>query len=479
MQNFRVDRCLDIIKNGKNNIILFGEVGSGKTSLINKLCGTKFKVMEGGYSCTRDIQFGYSKTNDIIIDCPGLNAAEEISRHLKIQKFILSVIPVKIICFVIKLNDRYDLLYQSALQMIKIFYEHKKNIVVVITFAEKITQSEMNEIQTLFIKKFGLEETKIIFSSNDVTSLELTKKLNEIKTNLSNITSIKFKEKNLLSDDDMNIGLDIIEFKEKKMNEYKNAIKIFQKIFDSTKVIQLKYALLKTFQYYKSELIDLFKEKLINKIQDIDTINIETIIFSNELYEYLNIIVDKFETTLQNSQKLLVGVDKKSTYGKYCYQIKNTEKKTSDKNNNIIFGNFEFCKIIIKLDIFNIYIIDNNKVKNIAIANMDKINSDNINDLPLYKNIIDNIINLETKTGVSSNLSNNQNGSLKKGISSESRKDNNLKNQSNCIQKNADYKYIPNNNSRRIHKYIKFPFHLVLLVVIFSFVKLIKINKNS
>ena len=235
------------------------------------------------------------------------------------------------------------------------------------------------------------------------------------------------------------------------MNEYKNAIKIFQKIFDSTKVIQLKYALLKTFQYYKSELIDLFKEKLINKIQDIDTINIETIIFSNELYEYLNIIVDKFETTLQNSQKLLVGVDKKSTYGKYCYQIKNTEKKTSDKNNNIIFGNFEFCKIIIKLDIFNIYIIDNNKVKNIAIANMDKINSDNINDLPLYKNIIDNIIN-------------------------------NLKNQSNCIQKNADkekYKYIPNNNSRRIHKYIKFPFHLVLLVVIFSFVKLIKINKNS
>ena len=78
MKNFRVDRSLDIIKNSKNNIILFGEVGSGKTTLINKLCDTKFKVMEGGYSCTRDIQFGYSKTNDIIIDCPGLNAAEEI-----------------------------------------------------------------------------------------------------------------------------------------------------------------------------------------------------------------------------------------------------------------------------------------------------------------------------------------------------------------------------------------------------------------
>ena len=165
MKNFRVDRSLDIIKNSKNNIILFGEVGSGKTTLINKLCDTKFKVMEGGYSCTRDIQFGYSKTNDIIIDCPGLNAAEEISRHLKIQKFILSVIPVKIICFVIKLNNRYDLLYQSALQMIKIFYEHKNNIVVIITFAEKITQIKMNEIQTLFIKKLGLDKTKIIFSS--------------------------------------------------------------------------------------------------------------------------------------------------------------------------------------------------------------------------------------------------------------------------------------------------------------------------
>ena len=487
MKNFRVDRSLDIIKNSKNNIILFGEVGSGKTTLINKLCDTKFKVMEGGYSCTRDIQFGYSKTNDIIIDCPGLNAAEEISRHLKIQKFILSVIPVKIICFVIKLNNRYDLLYQSALQMIKIFYEHKKNIVVIITFAEKITQIKMNEIQTLFIKKLGLDKTKIIFSSNDVTSLELTKKLNDIKINLVNITSIKFKEKNLLSDD-MNIGLDIIEFKEKKMNEYKNSIKIFQKIFDSTKIIQLKYALLKTFQYYKSELIDLFKEKLINKIQDIDTINIETIMFSNELYEYLNIIVDKFEKSLQNSQKLLVEIDKNSTYGKYCYQIKNTEKKTSEKNNNIIFGNFEFCKIVIKLDNFNIYIIDNNKnffnnnTKNIAITDLDKINSDNASDLPIYKNIIDNIINLETKTNILPNLSNKQNELVKKGISSESEKDNNSKNQYNCIQKNSNkekYKYILNNNSRRISKYIKYPFHLVLLVVIFSFVKLIMVNKNS
>lgn len=210
--------------------------------------------------------------------------------------------------------------------------------------------------------------------------------------------------------------------------------------------------------------------------------------FSNELYEYLNIIVDKFEKSLQNSQKLLVEIDKNSTYGKYCYQIKNTEKKTSEKNNNIIFGNFEFCKIVIKLDNFNIYIIDNNKnffnnnTKNIAITDLDKINSDNASDLPIYKNIIDNIINLETKTNILPNLSNKQNELVKKGISSESEKDNNSKNQYNCIQKNSNkekYKYILNNNSRRISKYIKYPFHLVLLVVIFSFVKLIMVNKNS
>ena len=85
-----LDRGLNKIKRSSNNLILFGEVGSGKTTLLNKLCGTNYEAREGGYSCTRDIQHALSKDKkNIIVDCPGLNAAEDITQHLKVQKFIL------------------------------------------------------------------------------------------------------------------------------------------------------------------------------------------------------------------------------------------------------------------------------------------------------------------------------------------------------------------------------------------------------
>lgn len=87
------------IKHSNSNIILFGEVGCGKTTIINKLCDVDLLTKEGGFSCTRDAQFASTSDGSLIIDFPGLNAAEEVVRHLKIQKSTLSVIPVRIIAF--------------------------------------------------------------------------------------------------------------------------------------------------------------------------------------------------------------------------------------------------------------------------------------------------------------------------------------------------------------------------------------------
>ena len=42
------------------------------------------------------------------IDFPGLNAAEDIVKHLKVQKSCLSSIPARMICLVTKLTARYD-----------------------------------------------------------------------------------------------------------------------------------------------------------------------------------------------------------------------------------------------------------------------------------------------------------------------------------------------------------------------------------
>ena len=65
---FLVSKNFDEIKNSSNNIILFGSVGAGKTTLINKLCNVDLLTKEDGFSCTRDVQ--YSRTPDgNIIKC--------------------------------------------------------------------------------------------------------------------------------------------------------------------------------------------------------------------------------------------------------------------------------------------------------------------------------------------------------------------------------------------------------------------------
>ena len=397
-QNYSVYINIDKVKKSQNNIILFGEVGSGKTTLINKLCNTKYKVEEGGYSCTRDNQFGYTPTHDIVIDCPGLNAAEEISRHLNTQKFILSIIPVKIICFVVKLYTRYDLIFKAVVQMYKIFHEHKNNIVIIITFSEKLSGRQKKDIQNFLAKKLGFDDKKIIFSSNNVKSGDLLQKLNEVKDKMSNINSIRFNEKTLISSD-IEGGLEINEFRENKMNEYKCEIQNFETQWNRPKNNLLQYALLKTFNYYQSKLIDSFREKLKNKIEDIDTINVETIIFSNELYERLNTITESFEKKLSNNQLKNLDIEAENpSYGIIINELKYKDFIAPIKI-NIIYGKFKFCKIIINLDNYGIYIIEENNNNN-AKKSVEKMRTEyNISDsdselVLLYKTIVDNMTKL-------------------------------------------------------------------------------------
>ena len=160
---------LEIIKASKRNVILIGSVGSGRTTLLNKICGKNFQK-DSCFSFSRDALFSRSLTgNNIIIHFHRLNTIVDFARHLKEQQTILSAIPVRLICFVIKYSYRYDEIIRSFNQMFLIFRKYRKNITVIITNTEEMSIKNQSEIQLIFNKK--LEIKNLIFTN--ITTLPL------------------------------------------------------------------------------------------------------------------------------------------------------------------------------------------------------------------------------------------------------------------------------------------------------------------
>ena len=258
---YKVDKNLECIKKSFNNIILFGEVGCGKTTIINKLCGVNFPTENGPFSCTSDVQFATTPDNNFIIDFPGLNALENGVKYLKLQKSTLSGIPARIICFIIKYERRYDLILRCAVEMYKIFSEHKENICIIITFSENLNFTQKCEIQFLLKSKLQIPDKKVLFSSINTNFSELLKSLNEIRNSVSNINSIKFSERHLINTlGTDSISLEVIQEREDYINKYNKAVDLFRNEFNKADNNSLKFALYYAFRDFKDNLIDTYSE---------------------------------------------------------------------------------------------------------------------------------------------------------------------------------------------------------------------------
>ena len=369
-EEYRVDKNFDRIKRSDSNIILFGEVGSGKTTLINKLCGVNLLTKDGGFSCTRDVQFATTSDNNLIIDFPGLAAAEEVVKHLKVQKSTLSIIPVRIICFIIK-YERYDLIQKKAFQMYKIFFEHKENICIIITFSEELSLTQKEEIKFIFKSKFQIPNKNVIFSSQNTTSSELLKNISDLKNSVSNINSIKFSERHLINTaGNEGVALDVFETREEYLNKYNSAVDLFRQEFTKADDYSLKFALYYSFRDYRDNLVDTFSELVKKKVTDTDTAIVEIITFNNELYEPFNKITERFEGEMKTESVNFNG-ENDNRYkrcpncGRIWFKIKGCNSMkcgNRTKKKDIFFGRFKTYLVSFTGKLFNITTLKDEQV---------------------------------------------------------------------------------------------------------------------
>ena len=364
---YLVRKNFDEVKKSINNIILFGSVGAGKTSLINKNCGVDLITKSGGFSCTRDVQYARAPDGNIIIDFPGLNAAEEIVKHLKIQKSCLSSIPARMICLVIKFSVRYDDIIKSALQMVKIFHDNRENILVIITNSENVSMVQMSEIEAALAKKCKIDSTKIIFTSKNTSSDEIRKKLNERKRDMKNIEKIEIKDRNLLNTVGTEGDIDVIEEREIFLNDFRDSLQKFKNEFNKANCNSLKFALYHSFVAYKEDLIERFSEIVKNKVTDIDTAIVEIITFNNEIFvefdSFTKIVLANLKVEVanfDNNQSDNTRYKRCPYCGTIWFKVKGCNSMPCGRRTklrDIFFGRFKNYIVRFAKGIFNITIV--------------------------------------------------------------------------------------------------------------------------
>ena len=143
----------DILRTSEHNIVLFGKCGYGKTFLLNKVCGTNFQVAEEGYSCTQTVQYSFSRILDmVIVDTPGLGATRDFVSHLKVHKELLSSIPIKMICCIIKYEKRNDYFEREMNEFLDVNSGLKSRFNYVIEFPD-YSPEELLQISTVTAAK--------------------------------------------------------------------------------------------------------------------------------------------------------------------------------------------------------------------------------------------------------------------------------------------------------------------------------------
>lgn len=237
------------------NVALFGPVGVGKTSVVNKLTNNDFETTSHGFSCTRNIQYAPSASNNMfLIDFPGLNATVDIAKHLKIQKHGLSSIPLRAMGICVK-YDKYDIMLKFINQAVKIMKHHIENLFIIITHCENIDKDNeeyrINEICELIKHRFGIN--RVITTTLDTEEKTISDKIYGFAKNMKNLKFKTIENAEIYKQCDVDVDFQFEDYHDKYLSMFK---KIFEKIrieYSRTDDKELKRALYFTLTEYRDE----------------------------------------------------------------------------------------------------------------------------------------------------------------------------------------------------------------------------------
>ena len=301
----------NIIKKSKKNVVLFGTVGSGKTFLLNKLCDTNYLTAEEGFSCTRVVQYAFTQIHEmIIIDFPGLKASEDIIGHLSIQKRALSVIPVRMICFVIEYTQRFESIIREVEELFSIFKKHLNNITIIITKSENVKETTEENLKFQIKKKFKIEN--ILFTQKKTNGLFLCNELEKIKNKMDNIENMEIKTKDLIKTILVSENDDFVKEREKYKKEFDESIQIFNNELNKTNDSDLKKAIFFCLRDYKTTFLVRYSNELRNKkingVEiDLDSVIAEILLLDNEVSIMYENFRKKVEKSLEISKNMGIG----------------------------------------------------------------------------------------------------------------------------------------------------------------------------
>lgn len=90
------------------NVVLLGKVGHGKTTMMNKICGSRYPAGMGARSLTEHVQVANIQ-GLAVIDTPGFYSSTDVTGHVAAQKVALEGLPLSGVYLVVKYGRADDI----------------------------------------------------------------------------------------------------------------------------------------------------------------------------------------------------------------------------------------------------------------------------------------------------------------------------------------------------------------------------------